>query len=163
MFGATSFVDDALEIDSLAAQFRADLIGGAPPANDTYAIGMTLGAGRPGQRQLALYALESTTHVYYCDLDGSQAPASTWGESFTTDGTSYVTAPTVAATGPLENGPATIAMTHEPPEYSCVTSWPADSALLAGSIPPGITPDHVAFGAIGLVVRFDYFIWIHSD
>ena len=114
---------------------------------------------------LELHAVLLPRHtVYYCDLDGSSQPIGLWADTYTVAGINFISDQIVDATGPLENGPLTITMQHEPPSYSCTTTWPTDATgPLVAAIPAGISPVHVSLGSIGLLADYNYFVWIHSD
>lgn len=159
--GPHTFVDDALVLDSRSTQFRADLAS-TPPADDTYVVSLHIGDGVKRQHQVALYAIQDDTHVYFCDLDGSNLPAASWGETFTMNGVNYTSGPQVTATGPLTNGDAIITMTHARPSYTCETTWPADQAVITGSI-PAVSAKGVALSFLGIAAELRYFLWIHSD
>jgi len=158
---AHAFANDALVLDARAGQFRVDLAS-TPPAEDTYELSLHIGAGRNGQHQIALYALVTDAIVYYCDLDGSNQPAASWSETWTLDGTDYMTGANTPATGPLVNGDAILTMRHAPPMYTCATTWPADQAVLTGPIPP-LTANIASFSILGVQAELRYYVWIHSD
>ena len=107
-------------------------------------------------------AIQDDTHVYFCDLDGSNLSGATWGETFTLNGVNYTSGPQVTATGPLINGDAIITMTHARPSYTCETTWPADQAVITGSI-PAVSAKGVALSFLGIAAELRYFVWIHSD
>jgi hypothetical protein len=155
-----AFVDDALVADTRDGQFRADL--SAAPGADTYTLAIQLGAGGTGQRQLALYAIEDDTRLYYCDLD-QLAGTFFWQVSFTTDGVDFDAVDTSPADGPIENGRLLITMRHTPGRIECETTWPATDPLVGGPIPPGIAPIGFSISAIGLEVAATSFAHIRSN
>jgi hypothetical protein len=155
---AHSFVGDALVADARMGQFRADLVGA--PADDTYTVALRLKSGGAGQRQLAIYALQNDTHLYFCDLD-QLGGMSTWQLSFTLNGQDFTRLVGTAAVGPIENGELLMTMTHTASTFTCETTWPATEPSLDAAIPAGVTPAGVSFSIIG--VDFEATSFVHID
>lgn len=158
--GVYAISGDELAVDGRGGQFRGDLPGA--PTTDTYSLGIEILAGRIGQRQIPLYALEDDQHVYFCALDGDESANATWSETYIAGG-GYRTVVQSPAQGPIENRTMVVTMTHEPPNMLCRTTWPTDSPTLLGAIPAGITPTQHAISVIGSAARLQFYVHIHSD
>ncbi len=154
-----TFVGDALTVDSRGGQFRADLTGA--PADDTYSVVMSLGAGGNGQRQIALYAIEDDVHLYYCDLDQMDLMFF-WTVTAAVDGNFDPIAP-VSTGSPIENGRLAMTMKHTPTQVTCATSWPVGMSEVSGALPAGIAPVGVSISLIGVDVELESFTHVHSD
>jgi hypothetical protein len=156
------FTGDSMIGDSRTSQFRADRAG--VPRDDTYTFALELGDAAPtGQRQIALYALEDVTHLYYCDLDAPAVDATYWAQSFTTDAITYQRSDLSEATGPLERGALMMTLEHEVSGWACITTWPAVKARLSSPIPSGISPVGVSLSALRVEVEVTSFLHIHSN
>jgi hypothetical protein len=153
--------DDSLFADSRDGQFRADLTGGGAPAKDSYSVAMRIGAGGIGQRQIAIYALELDTRLYFCDLDQNQN-GGFWALVFTLDGTSFGGIDQTDAALPLENGSLLMRMKHEPGFVECETDWPATKPVVMGA-PAGVSPVVAAISVIGLEIELKSFVHIRSN
>lgn len=160
-----SYLGDSALFDARTGQIRSDLLLDAP-TDDLYAIGMRLGAGRTaGQRQIAMYALQDDTHLYYCDL-GTFMGMHEWQETYTRDGTNYVEIVGGAATGPLENGELVMTMRvtpGSPVQFQCTTTWPVAQPVLVADAPAGIVPTRASFSLIGVQAEVRWFVQISSD
>ena len=166
MFGgpAPAYTGDQLVVDTRAGgYFIAGLA--VAPSTDTYTFSATIGAGAAGQRQLALLVdSDEPNSYYYCDLNGNQTASATWGETYTTDGTTFMEAVSVNAQGPIENRTFEETMTHAPPMMTCTTTWPADQPQVIAAIPAAITqPVRLQLNIVGVELALSYFIQIHSD
>jgi hypothetical protein len=155
------FTGDSIIGDSRGGQFRADRP--EAPVDDRYTFAVTLRRAAPtGQRQLALYALEDDTHVYFCDLD--QNPNGLfWAQIFTINGLDYTSLTTSPLTGPLEDAPVMVTLDQEPARWTCRTDWPVDQPVLVAAIPGDIVPAIVALSAINLEVEITSFFHVHSN
>lgn len=166
-----TYTGDSFTADGRPGQFRADLFG-TPPTVDSYTVVLRIGNGDANptaQRQLALYAIESDSQVYFCDLDDN-ANGEFWAQSITYNGTNFSSGAATGLTGPLENGPVTVRMDHDlsANSWSCTTTWPVDQATLTSPIPPpngGVTidPIGVALSSINLEIEVFSFFHVHSD
>lgn len=165
-----TFTGDSMIADARMRQFRADRAG--VPTTDSYTFAVRIGAANPDalrQKQVALYALESDDQVYYCDLDDN-ANGAFWAQSFTYDAIDFDASDRSDATGPVENGDATMTLDHDLPNntWSCTTAWPVERAKLTSSIPPvnggvAIEPNRVSLSAIAVEVEVTSFLHIHSN
>lgn len=155
---------DSIIGDGRPLQFRADRAD--VPGDDTYTFVIELREGEVGaQRQIALYALETDTQVYFCDLDQSASGTDFfWQQTFTTDG-SYHSQQSSSLTGPLENGGLFVTLEHQPTRWACITDWPVGQPRLEDGIPGGgeIEPTTISLGVINLEIEILSFFHVHSN
>lgn len=153
--------DDQLVVDSTTGQIVATEPGML--ATDILELGVTLGPAASGPRQVAIVAASKVNlaALYFCQLYGADATSTSFGFTYTTDGSNY-TNNTVAAMSPLENGSARLALDHKGSTLDCRTTWPAAQQTVADNPVPFAT-DVYGFALQGLHARIDWVIRIHTD
>jgi hypothetical protein len=133
------------------------------PANDLFMVAGHIGAGANGQRSVGLVITDQTAGQYYCEIDGGPSTTAFFAETYTFDFATYTSPVSANAQGPIENRDFTLVNVHEPPAWSCQTTWPADQQQITGTVPAGFVPGGFNLVAQGIVVEYDYFVQIHSD
>jgi hypothetical protein len=151
---------DSLTIDARAAAAKV-FIAGIPPANDVFRYGVHIAGGGSGTRQITLETYEGPAY-YYCELV-DLATVAELKLTYTYDEVTFTPIAAAPIQTPLENADVFLALDHRPPRFGCETSWPASSQRIEAPIPAGIAPDQIKIEVHNLLVRFDYFIQIHTD
>jgi hypothetical protein len=132
------------------------------PAKDLFMIAGRVAAPGSGAKQLALAAHEDGPATYYCELYDNGA-FTKFAITYTLDGVMYGQAGADdMSVQPMQNAEVSMTMSHQPPDVTCLTSWPT-SPPIGGAIPTGIVPTRVAVQFLDISGQLDYFIQIHTD
>ena len=159
---APVFTGESITIDSLNG--NAVAVRSVTPTTEVFAIGGRLGAGNPTQRHQQILSLyPASPQSFYCELY-FDVGVPKFSLTYTIDGNSFGFVDDSEAQAPLENANFTLTFAYSPATSQCDTTYPTTDSRIAGATPAGLgMPLRVGFAVGGLVVRYDWFIQIHSD
>lgn len=158
---APTYDGETMSADARTGGFFAAL--DVPPTRDVYSIGIHVGAGGGGERQLSILVGTTGTPYFYCELydDGD---AGKFGITYTYDDSDFISIDADTAQRPMQNRDAVLTFAVSPTTLACNTTYPATRSSLAAPVPDNFGPnDTVAIAFHGLVLRYDWFVQIHSD
>jgi hypothetical protein len=129
---------------------------------DTLVLAGEFGEATPAaDRQLTLGIAGTDTSAYYCELQGPPTDAKL-ALTYTFDGDDYNVVAHSDATA-IGNGRFQLSLANRYPGGACSTTWPADTASIAGTLPDGFSILQLGFSVQEVEMQLDYFVIIHSD
>lgn len=152
-----AYVGDSLAVDSRTTYFAMRRLTGAN--QDLFVIGASIISIEPtGSSQLSFAVYQGQTPHYYCELTGGAATSKV-AMTYTLDDSTYTVISSMNVPG-IPIGQVVLVMDHRAPYVVCT----ANGGSAGGPIPASFTsPDVVSLFSIGLDVRLDYFVQIHTQ
>ncbi|MGE5184848.1 MAG: thrombospondin type 3 repeat-containing protein [Acidobacteriota bacterium] len=168
---APAYPGDTLDIDTTDGSLYIASIAASAGQNDVFVYAGRVESTGAGENHLMVGLGElpffppagPTSGYYYCEIcDGGPCAQSVYALTHTLDNKTWAADMLVHAQ-PLAPGAFALQFQQALPATSCTTTWPANAAMLSGTVPSGVTPVAAGMKIIGLKVSLDYFVQIHSD
>ena len=132
--------------------------------SDTLVAGGHLGAGSPSKdHQVTISVNTIGNGAFYCELFDDTNPTK-FALTYTPDGASYLSIDSTAAQDPLENADFRLVYTVTASDVACDTTYPATRSHVMAALPSGLgARTDMGFAVQGVLIRYDYFLQIHSE